>query len=73
MVVTTSSKKIRELRNVLKTSQRELADRLQVNNLDIEKNAIQRIESGDRFVTDIELVAIARCFGVKATELLIIN
>ena len=32
MVVTTSSKKIRELRNVLKTSQRELADRLQVNN-----------------------------------------
>lgn len=36
-------------------SQRELADRLQLAGFDIEKNGIQRIEAGHRFVTDIEL------------------
>jgi len=34
------------------------------------KNAIQRIESGQRFVTDIELVAIAKTFGVTVAELI---
>ncbi len=34
----------------------ELADRLQRSGLDTDKNAVQRIESGQRFVTDIELV-----------------
>ncbi len=41
-------------------SQRELADRLQLLGLDVDKNAIQRIESGQRFVTDIELTYIAK-------------
>lgn len=43
-------------------SQRVLADRLQINGLDIDKNAVQRIESGQRFVTDIELKALAAVF-----------
>ena len=47
--------KMKELRNALKISQRELSDRLQVVGLDIDKNAVQRIESGQRFVTDIEI------------------
>ena len=34
-------------------SQRELADKLQIAGLDLDKNAIQRIECGKRFVTDI--------------------
>ena len=34
----------------------ELADRLQRSGLDADKNAVQRIESGQRFVMDIELV-----------------
>lgn len=38
-----------------KTSQRILADRMQEKGIDMDKNAIQRIEHGDRFVTDIEL------------------
>ena len=38
--------------------------------LDLDKNAVQRIESGERFVTDIELKAIARVFGVSTDELL---
>ena len=37
---------VAKLRKALKISQRELADRLQVINLDIDKNAVQRIESG---------------------------
>ena len=50
-------------------SQRELADRLQVKGLDVDKNAIQRIECGKRFVTDIELVFIAKTLGVELMDL----
>lgn len=53
-----------------KTSQRKLADRLQLAGLDVDKNAIQRIESGQRFVTDIELKAIAQVLGVGYQQLL---
>ena len=45
-----------------KTSQRILADRMQEKGIDMDKNAIQRIEHGDRFVTDIELAAFADFF-----------
>ena len=51
-------------------SQRGLADLLQLENLDVDKNAVQRIESGQRFVTDIELKTIATVLGVSADELL---
>lgn len=47
-----------------------LADKLQLSGLDVDKYAIQRMESGQRFVTDIELKAIAAVFGVTADELL---
>lgn len=53
-----------------KMSQRCLADKLQLIGVDVDKNAVQRIESGQRFVTDIELAAIAEIFGVSADELL---
>ena len=36
----------------------------------MDKNAIQRIEHGDRFVTDIELAAFADFFGVSSDVLL---
>ena len=51
-------------------SQRELADRLQVAGLDIDKNAIQRIECGKRFVTDIEIMALSKVLGHSIEELL---
>ena len=51
-------------------SQRALADRLQLLGLDLDKNAVQRIEAGKRFVTDIELRAIAEAFGVSVSDLL---
>lgn len=51
-------------------SQRALADKMQLLGIDIDKNAIQRIESGQRFVTDIELKIFARIFSVSCDELL---
>lgn len=53
-----------------KMSQRALADRLQLAGVDVDKNAVQRIECGLRFVTDIELAALAEIFGVSCDELL---
>lgn len=64
--------KIAQLRKGLtpKVSQRALADKLQLEGLDLDKNAIQRIECGKRFVTDIELKAIAAVLKVSADELI---
>lgn len=52
-------------------SQRALADSLQLNGIDVDKNAVQRIECGKRFVTDIELVAIASVLNVSVLDLLV--
>ena len=65
-----SGKNIAFFRKQLKLSQRELADRLQVAGLDIDKNAVQRMESGQRFITDIELAVISEVLGKSYNELL---
>ena len=63
--------KISELRkaHVPKLSQRALSDALLLKGLDIDKNGIQRIESGQRFITDIELKIIAEYFDVTIDSL----
>lgn len=53
-----------------KVSQRKLADMLQLKGLDMDKNAVQKIEHGKRFVTDIELKVIADVFNVTSDCLL---
>lgn len=53
-----------------KCSQRAFADKLQLEGLEVTKNTVQCIESGNRFVTDIELKVIAQVLGVTADELL---
>lgn len=65
-------KKVAQLRKNMqpKTSQRALAQMLQVAGLDVDKNAIQRIESGQRFVTDIELAVLASVLQVSCDILL---
>lgn len=63
-------KRIAHFRNEMKISQRELADKMQLAGIDMDKNAIQRIECGKRFVTDIEVVAFAKVFDVTFEELL---
>ncbi len=64
-------KNIAHFRTELCLSQRELADKMQLVGIDIDKNAIQRIECGKRFVTDIELVAFARQFEKSIEELIL--
>lgn len=64
--------RIKELRERLpgKPSQREFADMLQIEGLDLDKNAVQRIECGKRFVTDIELRVIAHVLHATYQDLL---
>lgn len=64
-------KKIAQYRMNMKISQRELADKMQLVGIDIDKNAIQRIECGKRFVTDIEIIAFSKVFDVKFEDLLL--
>lgn len=59
-----------EYRKKHEISQRELADMLQLSGLDIDKNAIQRIEAGKRFVTDIEIKHLSRALELSYEELL---
>ena len=61
---------IANLRLARKLSQRQLADMLQLQGLDVDKNAIQRIEAGKRFVTDIELIYFSQVLGVSYDVLL---
>lgn len=63
-------KNIAALRMKMGISQRALADKMQLVGLDIDKNAVQRIECGKRFVTDIELSAFARVFEITVDTLL---
>lgn len=62
--------KIAELRKEKNLSQRALADQMQLAGMDVNKNAIQQIESGQRFVTDIELKAFANFFDVTTDDLI---
>lgn len=64
---------IANIRKTMNISQRELADRLQIFGLDVDKNAVQRIEAGKRFVTDIELMAFAKVLNKSYEELLYIE
>ncbi len=62
--------KVKALRMGLNLSQRALADKLQLQGIDLSKNAIQQIESGERFVTDIELAAFSKLFCTSSDSLL---
>ena len=65
-------KNIAQLRMKMGISQRELADKMQLAGIDIDKNAIQRIECRKRFVTDIEVIAFAKVFNISLEKLLTI-
>jgi len=67
-----SGKNIARLRKSLKEkpSQRRLAEMLQLSGLDLSKNAIQKIEAGERFITDIELKTLVEVLDTTYDELL---
>nr|WP_122013099.1 helix-turn-helix transcriptional regulator [Maliibacterium massiliense] len=51
--------RLKALRVAAKLSQRALAQRLQLAGMDMDKNVITRIETNKRYVTDIEVLALA--------------
>ena len=59
------SHRLIELRKEHGLSQRDLARELQLAGYDMDKNVITRIETGKRYVTDIELQALSRIFDVS--------
>lgn len=61
---------LKALRKEIPLSQRAFAEKLQIAGLDIDKNAIQRIECGNRFVTDIELLKICEVLNITPNQLL---
>ena len=64
---------VKTYRKEINISQRQFADKLQLDGLDIDKNAIQRIEAGKRFVTDIELAVLSKVLQKSYDELLKID
>lgn len=62
---------IRELRRAQKpsVSQQDLAGRLAARGVEIDRSAIARIESGERFVADYEALAIAHALKVPIERL----
>lgn len=62
-------KRIAELRQERGMSQNDLAIQLQKCGLDVDKNAIQLLEHGHRYVRDMELYVIAKVFDVSMEDL----
>ncbi len=60
-----SGERIHQARTARRLSQAELAARMQVHGVLIEREAISKIETGDRFVTDYELQAFASVLDVS--------
>lgn len=60
-----SGERIHQARTALRLSQADLAARMQVNGVTIEREAISKIETGDRFVTDYELMVFAKVLNVS--------
>ena len=60
-----SGDRIHQARTTMRLSQTDLAARMQVNGVNIEREAISKIETGDRFVTDYELMVFARVLGIS--------
>lgn len=67
-----AGKNIAKIRKEIKPvmSQRALADKMQLLGIDLDKNAIQRIECGKRFITDIELLAFSKVLNTSLETLL---
>ena len=63
-------KRVHDARCKMRLTQSELAARLQVNGIIIERDSISRIEIGTRFVADYEIRELAKILNVSANWLL---
>lgn len=65
-----TGKKLAEIRKSQKLSQRKLATKMQLLGFDVDHYFIRRVENGERFVTDIDLVIFSRALNVSISEIL---
>ena len=63
-------RRIARIRKEKKISQRKLAVKMQLMGFDVDHYFIRRVENGERFVTDIDLVIFSRALEVPVSELL---
>lgn len=63
-------KKIKTLRKAAGITQKQLAEKLQLQGHEFSDLTILRIEQGTRFVPDYEIVILADYFGITTDELL---
>lgn len=63
-------RRVAQIRKEKKLSQRKLAAKMQILGFDVDHYFVRRVENGERFVTDIDLVIIARALGVPIADLL---
>lgn len=62
--------RVREARQKQRLSQSDLAAKLQLESILIERDSISRIEAGTRFVADYELKALSKVLKVDVIWLL---
>ena len=63
-----SGNKLKEFRKNAKMSQQDLAEKLQLEGIDLTSKEISKIETNNRLVQDFELFAFAKIFKVSADE-----
>lgn len=61
-----SGAKLKDLRKSAKLSQQDLAEKLQLEGIDLTSKEISKIETNKRLVQDFELFAFAKIFNVSA-------
>ena len=65
-----SGDRIRQARVVQRMRQEDLAAKLQIAGVNMERDSISRMEIGTRFVSDFELKVFAKVLGVSVLWLL---
>lgn len=65
-----TGRRLIEIRHEMGLSQRKLAKMMQLAGYDVDHHFIRRIENGERFVTDIELVALSKVLKISILELI---
>ncbi len=62
--------KVHEARRNLKMTQSDLAAKLQIAGITLERDSVSRIEIGTRFVSDYELMILSKILKVSVNWLL---
>ena len=60
--------KLKELRINSKMSQKQVAEKLELEGIDLTEKEISKIEHNNRLVHDFELFAFAKIFNISADE-----